>query len=313
MSFRLIAITAFMIIVKVSVSQNTYNVSFFNGLWKLEEENNSLILVKGNKSLEIYCEDEYFSCSFYDFGFISRHFVENNEEFSANSLKKSGDILLDYLYFRGLSFKFYETPDESSMELFYMRLQIFYKISQIPFKTNIALYHKSKKDHRDYTLEFLDIDVREIITSKASIYNSKQEKNKNFLKVGDIIEVQAIDSEFVSFVYHTDDENVITGYIKYSDISKKSPIPSFDPEKASTPIEKAICSDVVLASLDRQLAKRYMEVKDIIGSEIKTSQILWVKKRNQAGKGKPQKELIEFLKKTYKERLKELNDKLTED
>ena len=68
----------------------------------------------------------------------------------------------------------------------------------------------------------------------------------------------------------------------------RTPVPSFDCAKASTATEKAICSDVDLARLDRSLADAYAQAIAPTGDgggvgRIKDEQRAWVAKRDACG------------------------------
>ena len=57
--------------------------------------------------------------------------------------------------------------------------------------------------------------------------------------------------------------------------------PSFDCAKATTKVEKTICSDDELAELDLELSKVYSEKRSL--ANVKSSQKKWIKNRNKIG------------------------------
>ncbi len=82
--------------------------------------------------------------------------------------------------------------------------------------------------------------------------------------------------------------------------------PSFDCSKASTPIEKAICRDSVLASLDRKLSQVYRDAIKQKGEQIKMHQREWIIKRDKQCEGKNNEEITQILKELYTKRIEEL-------
>lgn len=68
----------------------------------------------------------------------------------------------------------------------------------------------------------------------------------------------------------------------------RTPVASFDCQKAGTPTEKAICSDVALARLDRSLADSYTQALSWASDEaektkIRDAQRTWIGERNACG------------------------------
>lgn len=84
-----------------------------------------------------------------------------------------------------------------------------------------------------------------------------------------------------------------------------TPVPSFACTKAGTPTEKAICSDVALARLDRDLANAYrwslVFALDGDDNAIRAAQRAWIRARNACAGD------IGCLRNAYQERLKALN------
>ena len=80
-------------------------------------------------------------------------------------------------------------------------------------------------------------------------------------------------------------------------------VPSFDCAKARSAPEKAICSDIALARLDRALAADYRRALDFAedGMAIKSAQHAWLKTRDACGGD------IGCLKDAYEARIKALN------
>jgi uncharacterized protein (TIGR02145 family) len=74
--------------------------------------------------------------------------------------------------------------------------------------------------------------------------------------------------------------------------------PSFNCAKASTPTEKAICSDETLAELDSKMAKDYKCLSSIEKGDFKNEQKEWVKKRDKCGAE------VKCVETEYEERLK---------
>lgn len=157
----------------------------------------------------------------------------------------------------------------------------------------------------DYILEFLEIDVRKLTQSATLLKKDKNSQIQNLNK-GDIVEVKAIGEVWAKVEYAKSDKELITGFVKTASLNIKAPIPSFDPKKASTKIEKAICSDVVLASLDRQMLQAYKLAKKQNAEKVKKEQRAWVKARNKACKGLKGQALATELKKQYSSRLTQL-------
>lgn len=301
-----------LVICSVSYSQ-VRDISMFQGIWRTEDNMNVAYIVNDGVMLKVVFESdlsEIMLLKIKDVGFISKEIVESERYNLKEHLKRKGKVGIgEYVYFNTL-YTFFEEPTPNFMELFNNKVHVYIKDSLFENEKLLLVYKRGLRDKRDYILEFLNIDVREIITSKSSLYNLERKQTEFILERGDIVEIESIDEEFAKVTYNKNDEKLIKGYVRYSDISKKSPIPSFDPKKASTPIEKAICSDVVLASLDRQLAMAYKEAKTKYGDKVKNEQFAWIKKRNIACKNKSQEEKIGLLKDLYAERLKALNQSL---
>lgn len=83
--------------------------------------------------------------------------------------------------------------------------------------------------------------------------------------------------------------------------------PSFDCSKASTPVEKAICRDAELASLDRELSQLYRKALKTQGEGIKETQRAWIIERDKKCEGKNNEEITKILKELYKSRIRELS------
>lgn len=85
---------------------------------------------------------------------------------------------------------------------------------------------------------------------------------------------------------------------------------SFNCKKASTAIEKAICSSQALADLDVTLSKAYKQIRKDVSKQklkiIKASQRHWFKQRNSNCKGKTDSNLQECLTGSMSRRIKEL-------
>jgi uncharacterized protein YecT (DUF1311 family) len=251
-------------------------------------------------------------------------FLEENAEPILSNLKAEGDLrdftltgslnketgkisagpdMFEFPHYDGINYDYYVVG--MNLDIFWYRLKKKNNLLLFPLNVWEDFLEHCQTDARDYILEFLEIDVREL-TQTTPLF--KEDKSTPILKLnkGDIIEVKSIDQEFVKVEYNQGDTNLISGYVKYTDVSHKAPIPSFDPKKATTEIEKAICSDVVLASLDRQMAQTYKIAKKQNSEKVKTSQRAWIKKRNKKCKGIVGHELVELLKQLYRERMKEL-------
>jgi len=82
--------------------------------------------------------------------------------------------------------------------------------------------------------------------------------------------------------------------------------PSFDCSMAITPVEKAICRNVELANLDKELNNLYKEAQRIKGEGIKTEQKQWLMDREKQCEGKNNEQITEILKTMYKARIEEL-------
>lgn len=313
---NLIILTMFLSVV-YGQENKKIDIREFKGLWELSidsEENTTekIYFLIGNKSMiELYNDFKYdrvyslFGPS--EIGFVNKDSINS---ISIVNYKKCGSLEEDYLVL-GNNFECtlpeYEGGEITQMVLYNMNEFYYYRLSIIPTEIQKALYKELEENNKDYLLDFLNIDIREITSKIAYTYNDKKGKTDIYLVKGDIVEIESIDEEFAKVTYNKNDEKLIKGYVRYSDISKKSPIPSFDPKRAATPIEKAICSDVILASLDRQLAAAYKEAKTKHGDEVKNEQLVWIKKRNIACQNKSQEELIGLLKDLYVERLTALN------
>lgn len=107
---------------------------------------------------------------------------------------------------------------------------------------------------------------------------------------------------------HTDGK-----YFAKKTTSADVPKPSFDCAKASTPTEKAICSRLDLANLDKQMADVYKTAVDQAkewGDEgqclkaVKKSHTDWIKKRNSCG------DKVECLEKAMREQIETETDQL---
>ena len=301
------------------ISMNSFsqevNIKQFTGIWVLSAVNedtqtvNYEIIGKQKKMHFEKYNGKYYFLKSERIGFLRKADVNSLQN---RIYKKNGNLEEDYLMLGNnfeCSLPEYNGGEITQMVLYNMNEFYYSKLTIVPQEIQKALFNEYKKSNKDYLFEFRGIDVREITVPKSSIYSFNKEITNSYLVKGDIVEVEAIGAEFVRISYNKDDEKAITGYVKYTDISKKAPIPSFDPEKAFTPIEKAICSDVVLASLDRQLAKAYKESKNKYGSEVKKTQIEWLKRRNLECKNKPQEEVVELLKNLYEERLNALRSR----
>jgi len=78
--------------------------------------------------------------------------------------------------------------------------------------------------------------------------------------------------------------------------------PSFDCAKASTPSEKAICSNANLAELDNRLAKAYKNARSACQKDVKQEQREWLKEVNSCSSN------IQCLKNSYISRIQELEN-----
>lgn len=192
----------------------------------------------------------------------------------------------------------------TNSDIIYSKIKLPKNISLFDSKTWMDLLFHSKKDHRDYIFEFLDIDLREVVQNKAFIYDSVGGEIKSYLIKGNIIEILSIDAEYVKFRHLNDEGNFISGYLKYTTIRYKAPIASFDSIKANTIIEKTICGNVILANLDLRVSRSYKNAKDIKGKVVQTEQRKWIKERNKL----KSPNLADKLIKTYKKRLIDLNN-----
>ena len=305
------------------ISMNSFsqevNIKQFTGIWVLGAVNedtqtvNYEIIGKLKKMHFEKYNGKYYFFKSERIGFVRKADVNSLRN---RIYKKNGNLEEDYLML-GNNFECnlpeYNGGEITQMVLYNMDEFYYSKLTIVPQEILKALFNEYKKSNKDYLFEFMGIDVREITVPKSFIFTSNKDKTSSYLVKGDIVEVEAIGEEFVKIGYHKDDGQVVTGYVNYTDISKKSPIPSFDPQKASTPIEKAICSDVVLASLDRQLAKAFKESKNKYGSEVKKTQIEWLTRRNLECKNKPQEEVVELLKRLYEERLNALHSRKVDE
>ena len=306
-----------------SQERNNFNIREFKGVWQQNinseryKTEKIFFVIGDNFMIELYNDFKYDSV-YSVLGPERIGFVKKDDEESIENeiFKKKGNLAEDYLMLGNnfeCSLPEYDGGEITQMVLYNMNEFYYSKLTIVPQEIQKVLFNEYKKSNKDYLFEFMGIDVREITVPKSFIYTSNKDKTSSYLVKGDIVEVEAIGEEFVKITYHKDDGKVIVGYVKYPDISEKPPIPSFDPQKASTPIEKAICSDVVLASLDRQLAKAYNVARAKYGLDVKKTQIAWVKHRDMEGKNKSKKELIVWLTKMYKERLDSLKNKMVQD
>jgi uncharacterized protein YecT (DUF1311 family)/nitrogen fixation protein len=87
-----------------------------------------------------------------------------------------------------------------------------------------------------------------------------------------------------------------------------APAASFDCAKAASPTERAICSDVALARLDRAVAEAYSSAlteaaDDGAKTAVRTRQRAWLTRRNDACKAQAGTRLIACLTGVYNERL----------
>jgi len=78
--------------------------------------------------------------------------------------------------------------------------------------------------------------------------------------------------------------------------------PSFDCAKASTPSEKAICSNADLAELDNRLAKAYSKARLTCEKDVKKEQREWLKDMSSCSSN------IQCLKNSYTSRIQELEN-----
>ncbi len=87
----------------------------------------------------------------------------------------------------------------------------------------------------------------------------------------------------------------------------RAPAASFDCAKAASPTERAICSDVALARLDRAVAEAYMSAleasDDGAKTAVRTQQRAWLGRRNDACKSEAAAGLTACLTGVYNERL----------
>ena len=88
----------------------------------------------------------------------------------------------------------------------------------------------------------------------------------------------------------------------------RAPAASFDCGKAALPMERAICSDVGLARLDREVAQAYgdklrYELDDANKIAIRSEQRTWLASRNSACKDEDGTELVACLTGVYRTRL----------
>lgn len=284
----------------------------FKGLWELSINSEVNITEKiyfliGNKSMiELYNDFKYdrvyslFGPS--EIGFVDK---DSTNSFSIANYKRYGSLEEDYLML-GNNFECtlpeYGGGEITQMVLYNMDEFFYYKLSIIPTEIQKVLYKELEENDNDYLLDFLNIDIREITSKIAYIYNNQKGKTEIYLVKGDIVEIESIEEEFAKIICNKNDEKLIKGYVRYSDISKKNPIPSFDCSKASTPTEKAICRSVELANLDLRLSKAYKQAKEAKGNIVKTEQRAWVKKRNQLKEPNLTQKLIDI----YTERIEEL-------
>lgn len=84
--------------------------------------------------------------------------------------------------------------------------------------------------------------------------------------------------------------------------------PSFRCDKATTPIEKAICRSKELAELDMKLFKAYHSAIKNKGESIRDAQKKWVIDRDKAYEGKNNEETTAILIKKYRDRLQDLEN-----
>lgn len=88
---------------------------------------------------------------------------------------------------------------------------------------------------------------------------------------------------------------------------------SFNCEKASTPIEKAICSDEILGNLDEKLSEEYKFGKKVFGkkyaSDLINSQKKWILERNKRFPNGN----IDSLKSFYRDRIKTIKQSVIDD
>ncbi|MCG8474708.1 MAG: lysozyme inhibitor LprI family protein [Cytophagales bacterium] len=214
------------------------------------------------------------------------------------------DVLLDegkfYVEYNTEN-KYVSTPhsfelDSVGMEAF----NVYYeKLHDVPYAVLERMVSQSKKDSHDYIREFLNKDIREVISEKALVYDQGYNKTEFHLEKGDLIEVLLIRDDYVHFKNAKSSQQ---GFIKYSEINKKAPIASFDCSKARTTIEKAICSSPELSSLDLKLNQVYKRVKKLKGNTVRDNQVKWIKRRNQLHEPNLVDKLIDI----YKERINEL-------
>lgn len=82
---------------------------------------------------------------------------------------------------------------------------------------------------------------------------------------------------------------------------------SFDCNKATSKIEKAICTNSELSTLDEKLAKRYIDIRNSISNKLQPSlkeeQIDWIKDRNKNCNLLETKELVGYIKSSIEARL----------
>ncbi|MCT4613447.1 MAG: lysozyme inhibitor LprI family protein [Marinifilaceae bacterium] len=295
------------------------------GVWEIIEDsdkNSYYKIYKGYRSLKINFFRGDFFIDNYTIGYLDegrnqykdlKDHGKFNEFINMGVLDKETGKIIDTattnLVFEGSEEEYYDTyTTGTNFDVYFHRVKKAYNLVLFPPVIWQGLLTKEEKDKENYIFDFLDLDIRKIIIPEAKLYNEKREELNKTLPKNEIVEILAIGEAWVKVNYYTDDKNKESAYIKYSSISPKAPIPSFDPAKAKTKIEKAICSDVVLASLDFRMHKVYKKLKKNNTPDLKTTQTKWLKTRNKSCENKSGEELIQSLKKLYKLRLMELGE-----
>jgi uncharacterized protein YecT (DUF1311 family) len=111
---------------------------------------------------------------------------------------------------------------------------------------------------------------------------------RDFILGKDKLEIHYPDYQVAAYVEGPQETDIPLAALKgLMRSDRHAPVASFDCGAAATPIEKAICSDVALARLDRDVAEAFVRglrfaTEDAVKEKLKTEQRAWLGERDAA-------------------------------
>lgn len=142
-----------------------------------------------------------------------------------------------------------------------------------------------------YATENASIEVIKLLVEHGADINIKDSK-------GNSLDFYIHKNPRFSDLKYLDFSNILTRYTKNNDLFK----PSFNCDKASTIIEKEICSNSSLSIYDKELALAYKKLKKYSTNKSfdKKQQSLWLKNRNKKCSEGTQREISSCLGREYR-------------